>query len=100
MAALSTLADSRNMSSIEINVDIRGITSAMEFRVRVKISFERTTKCSSIYTRNRQKRRTIFNRKFLSTFRDGCQKNLILHFSNKYNFKTDLCHSPWTTLRL
>jgi len=49
MAALSTLADSRNMSSIEINVDIRGIISAMEFQVRVKISFERTTKCSRIY---------------------------------------------------
>jgi len=53
MAALSTLADSRNMSSIEINVDIRGIISATEFRVRVKISFEPTTKCSSIYTYNR-----------------------------------------------
>jgi len=53
MAALSTLADSRNMSSIEINVDIREIISSMEFRVCVKISFERTTKCSSIYTCNR-----------------------------------------------
>jgi len=53
MAALSTLADSRNMSSIEINVDIRGIISAMEFRVRVKISFERTTKCISIYKYHR-----------------------------------------------
>ena len=49
MAALSSLADSRNMSSIEINVDIKGIISTMEFRVRVKISFGPTTKCSSIY---------------------------------------------------
>jgi hypothetical protein len=29
----SILGDSRNMSSFEINVDIRGIISAMEFRV-------------------------------------------------------------------
>jgi hypothetical protein len=53
MAALSTLGDSRNMTSIEINVDIEGIFSAMEFHVRLRISFEPTSKCTSIYTFHR-----------------------------------------------
>lgn len=52
MEALSTLADSRNRSSVEINVDIRGINSAMGFRRRVGISFKSKTKCSSIHTFN------------------------------------------------